>query len=145
MKFDIRDVRFEAFRGGGPGGQHRNKCACCIRAIHLPTGLVAKATSERSLSQNKRAALKVLMGKLATIQQDKESAARRARRDEKPEASFGSQIRTLRLCGNDQGLLDHRSKAWIPVTAQGDHWFDVDLHRLIEAGLRKQVTKTEIF
>lgn len=109
MKLDIRDVRFEAFRGRGPGGQHKNKTETCIRAIHEPTGLVATAVNERSQSQNKAAAIKILEGKLARLSADRLQAERAGRRDEKPEAAFGAQIRTCRMCGSDQGIQDHRT------------------------------------
>jgi peptide chain release factor len=51
------DVRFEAFRAGGPGGQHQNKTESAVRAVHVPTGLAAVARSERSQHRNKAAAL----------------------------------------------------------------------------------------
>ena len=40
---DAADVRFEAFSAGGPGGQHQNKTASAIRAVHRPTGLAVVA------------------------------------------------------------------------------------------------------
>ena len=125
MNLDPREVEFQAFRGHGPGGQFRNRHACCIRAIHRPTGLVAVATSERSLTQNMRAALKNLGAKLARIEEDRLLAWKRARRDAKPEASFGSQIRTCRLCGAERGILDHRSGAWIGLDSKGRGDLDV--------------------
>jgi protein subunit release factor A len=110
MVFRECDVRYEAFRGSGPGGQHKNKHACCIRAIHEPTGVVAISTSERSQSANKRYALESLKGKLATMADNARKADRKAARDAKPEASFGgAAIRTYRLCGNDVGVVDHRT------------------------------------
>jgi peptide chain release factor len=54
------DIRFEAFRAGGPGGQHQNKTESAIRAIHLPTGLAVVARSHRSQHRNKAEAVERL-------------------------------------------------------------------------------------
>jgi peptide chain release factor len=35
----VQDVRFEAFRAGGPGGQHQNKTESAVRATHIASGL----------------------------------------------------------------------------------------------------------
>jgi len=51
------DVRFEAFRAGGPGGQHQNKTESAVRAIHIATGLSVVAREERSQHRNKALAL----------------------------------------------------------------------------------------
>jgi hypothetical protein len=56
----LRDCRVEAFRGGGPGGQHRNKTSTAVRLIHQPTGLSATAGESRSQQQNRAAALRRL-------------------------------------------------------------------------------------
>ena len=105
---DEREVRYEAFRGSGPGGQHKNKTANCVRAIHEPTGTVAVATSERSLTQNKRAALDSLKAKLKAKFDGWRAIQKRKRRDEKPDATFGNAIRIYRLCGKDQSVIDRR-------------------------------------
>ena len=51
------EVRYEAFRAGGPGGQHQNKTESAVRAVHIPTGLAVVARGERSQHRNKAAAL----------------------------------------------------------------------------------------
>jgi len=51
------DVRFEAFRAGGPGGQHQNKTESAVRAVHIATGLSVVAREERSQHRNKALAL----------------------------------------------------------------------------------------
>lgn len=63
------DVRFEAFRAGGPGGQHQNKTESAVRAIHVPTGLSATARDERSQHRNKALAL-TRLASLIKLQED---------------------------------------------------------------------------
>lgn len=58
------DARFEAFSAGGPGGQHQNKTASAVRAVHVPTGLAVVARSQRSQHRNKAEALDRLAGLL---------------------------------------------------------------------------------
>jgi len=53
----VADVRFESFRAGGPGGQHQNKTESAVRAVHVPSGLVAIARDGRSQHRNKALAL----------------------------------------------------------------------------------------
>jgi peptide chain release factor len=57
---DPAHVRFEAFSAGGPGGQHQNKTASAVRAVHGPTGLAVVARDGRSQHRNKAIALKRL-------------------------------------------------------------------------------------
>ena len=52
-----KDLVFEFIRTGGPGGQHRNKAFSGVRLIHLPTGIVVRATERRSQMANRRVAL----------------------------------------------------------------------------------------
>jgi len=68
-----RDVRLEAFRAGGPGGQHQNKTESAVRAVHIASGLSVVAREARSQHRNKAlaleriAALIRLQGELETI------------------------------------------------------------------------------
>ena len=68
-----QDVRFEAFRRGGPGGQHQNKTESAVRAVHIPSGLAVVAREERSQHRNKAlalarlSALLKLQGELAAV------------------------------------------------------------------------------
>ena len=54
------DVRFEAFRAGGPGGQHQNKTESAVRAVHIPSGLAVVARDDRSQHRNKATAMQRL-------------------------------------------------------------------------------------
>jgi peptide chain release factor 2 len=111
MKISIskNDLKRETFRGTGPGGQHKNVTETCVRLTHIPTGVKAEGRTERSQYQNEQACLALLISKLHRHYQ--EIADREAERtyDDKSEASFGHQIRTYRLCGNHQVVIDHRT------------------------------------
>lgn len=58
------DVRFETFTTGGPGGQHANRTASGVKAIHIPTGITAIARDHRSQYRNRKLALERLRLKL---------------------------------------------------------------------------------
>lgn len=79
---DKKDLKIEAIRGQGPGGQHRNKTASCIRITHVPTGTQV-IIDGRNQHQNKKKALKVLEERLGKQVADKKAAAKKAIRDEK--------------------------------------------------------------
>lgn len=64
LEFDEAQVRFETFRSGGRGGQHVNKTESGVRAVHIPNGLAAISTDERSQRMNKITALMRLRGEI---------------------------------------------------------------------------------
>lgn len=68
------DVRVEAYRSSGPGGQHANKTSSAVRVTHLPTGLTAVAQEERSQHRNRALAL----ARLDALFRSREEAGRRA-------------------------------------------------------------------
>lgn len=76
---DVRDVRFETFRAGGPGGQHQNKTESAVRATHVPSGLSVTAREERSQHRNKALALQRL-GALLAMGRELEVLAERERK-----------------------------------------------------------------
>jgi peptide chain release factor len=68
------DIKFEACRSSGPGGQHANKTSSAVRAIHLASGIDVKVQSERSQHANKRLAIALIERKLV----EKENLAKEA-------------------------------------------------------------------
>ncbi len=61
----VPQCRWEAFRGSGPGGQHRNKTSSAVRVTHVPTGISATASESRSQAENRRKALGRLRHRIA--------------------------------------------------------------------------------
>ena len=103
--WDAADVRVEALRASGPGGQHVNRTESAIRVTHLPTGLTAIAQEERSQHLNRRLALARLAERLA------EQAETRTR--EALTSRWRQHTRLIR--GNPVRV--YRGKDWTLVTA----------------------------
>jgi peptide chain release factor len=59
------EVKYQAIRSSGPGGQHVNKVSSAIRAIHEPTGIQVVVMDTRSQHQNKKLAKQRLAKKVA--------------------------------------------------------------------------------
>jgi peptide chain release factor len=66
---DPKDLKYETFRAGGPGGQHQNTTDSAVRLTHLPSGTSVIARDERSQHRNKKAALDRLADRLFLDQQ----------------------------------------------------------------------------
>ena len=69
---DITDknLKIETFRSGGPGGQHQNTTDSGVRITHLPSGISAFSTDERSQHRNRQVALDRLLAKSILQQQE---------------------------------------------------------------------------
>lgn len=61
----MKECRFDAMRGTGPGGQKRNKTSSAARVTHLESGLSAFDDVTRSQHQNLKHALDKLRGEIA--------------------------------------------------------------------------------
>ena len=64
IEINETDIKVEFYRGSGPGGQHRNTTDSAVRIRHLPTGIVAHASENRSQMQNREVAMERLRSAL---------------------------------------------------------------------------------
>ncbi len=108
IKVNQEDIRVDTFRASGAGGQHINKTDSAIRITHIPTGIVVACQNERSQTQNKEMAMRMLISKLI----EKREAERMERdqdiKGEIKKIEWGSQIRSYVFCPYTL-VKDHRT------------------------------------
>lgn len=103
-----KDVREDTFRASGAGGQHVNKTSSAIRLTHLPTNTVVQCQAERSQHKNRATAEKMLLARLARLEEEKREAEEAAKYKSQAKTGFGSQIRSY-FQHPDQRVKDGRS------------------------------------
>lgn len=141
IKVDINpdDLKVDAFRASGAGGQKVNKTSSAIRITHIPTGIVVSCQIERSQHQNREVAMKMLMSKLMEIKEREHLDKIEDIKGDQKEIGWGSQI---------------RSYVFMPYTLAKDHRtnyengninavMDGDLDGFINAYLKMQSLKSK--
>ncbi len=120
VEIEPDDLQVDTYRASGAGGQHVNKTDSAVRITHRPSGIVVQCQNERSQTQNRETAMKMLRSRLVE-RRERERAEELAReKGDAQDVNFGSQIRSYVLhpytmvkdhrtgfeVGNAQGVLE---------------------------------------
>jgi peptide chain release factor 2 len=97
VEINPEDVEMDVYRSSGAGGQHVNKTSSAVRLTHRPTGIVVTCQNERSQSQNREVAMRILRAKLLERRLQEVEAEQRRLRGEHTGAGFGNSIRSYVL------------------------------------------------
>lgn len=108
VQIDPGDLKIDVYRSSGAGGQNVQKNATAIRITHLPTGIVVTCQNERSQTQNREFAMRVLRARLLEIQQAEKDEEIAVIKGDYTKAEWGSQIRSYVLHPY-QMVKDHRT------------------------------------
>jgi peptide chain release factor 2 len=132
IEINPNDLRIDTFRSAGAGGQSVQKNDTAVRITHIPTGIVASCQNERSQTQNREMALKVLKSRLLALKQQEHKDKIEELRGEYQKAEWGSQIRSYVLHPYHM-VKDHRTDFEMGNT---EAVLDGDLDPFIESYLR---------
>ena len=139
VKIEPDDLKVDAFRSSGPGGQHMQKTSSAVRLTHLPTGLVVTCQSERSQYQNKEIALRILQSRLLELELAKKAEEKARLKGKRIAAGWGNQIRSYVLHPYKM-VKDHRTDY---QTGNPETVLDGELDDFITAYLRSGMGKEE--
>jgi len=132
IKINPQDIRMDFYKSSGKGGQNVNKRETAIRITHIPSGIVVNSQAERSLEQNKQAALSHLQAKLFAQQKSQtEGAVLEERRAQIGQADRSEKIRTYNF--PQDRITDHRiNKSWHNIEKIMDGKMDQMVEKLKE-------------
>lgn len=133
IEINPNDLQIDTFKAGGAGGQHVQKNETAVRITHLPTGIVVSCQNERSLTQNREAAMRVLRARLLELEEQRQQEERAELKGDYVDANFGNQIRSYVLHPY-QMVKDHRTGH---ETANTTAVLDGQLDAFMEAYLRQ--------
>lgn len=131
------EIKIDTYRSGGAGGQHINKTESAVRITHIPTGIVVACQNERSQTQNREFAMKMLYSKLAEKAEKEKEEERLKQLGLQRKIEWGSQIRSYVLCPYNM-VKDHRTDC---ETGDTTGVLDGDIKRFIVEKLKQDKEK----
>jgi len=135
VQIDPGDLKIEVFRASSAGGQHVQKNETAVRITHIPTGIVVSCQNERSQTQNREVAMRVLRARLMELEEKRRREELAELKGEHVDAGWGNQIRSYVLHPY-QMVKDHRTDH---ETGNAQAVLDGQLDDFMEAYLRAQV------
>ena len=139
IDLNLDDVRVDTYRASGAGGQHVNKTSSAIRLTHAPSGIVVTCQNERSQTQNREAAFKILRSRLLQRKLAEEADERNRLKGDYTAAGFGNRIRSYVLHPYTM-VTDHRTDHSVS-DAQGV--LNGDIQPFIDAMLKTRIGADE--
>lgn len=125
------DLQIDTFRASSAGGQHMQKNETAVRITHLPSGIIVACQNERSQTQNRETALRVIKARLIQLEEEKRREQLDTLKGEHVDAGWGNQIRSYVLHPY-QMVKDHRTDH---ETGNVQAVLDGDLDAFMEAYL----------
>jgi peptide chain release factor 2 len=137
VEIDSDDLQVDTYRASGAGGQHVNKTDSAVRITHRPSGIVVQCQNERSQTQNRETAMKMLRSKLVALEEQKRMEELAKEKGEAQDVNFGSQIRSYVLHPYSM-VKDHRTDHEVGDTGRV---LDGDLDGFVRAYLLKAAAR----
>ena len=97
VEINTDDLKIEAFKASGAGGQSVQKNSSAIRLTHKPSAIVVSVQNERSQSQNKNIAMQILKTRLVDLEIQKNKEKENELKGEFVSAEWGNQVRSYVL------------------------------------------------
>lgn len=136
IKIDPKDLRIDTFLSSGHGGQSVQTTYSAVRVVHIPTGITVSVQNERSQTQNRETALKILQAKLHALAEAERAEEKQKIRGEYTSAEWGNQARSYVL--HPYKLVkDHRTKF---ETSDAEAVLEGNLDEFVESYLRWKKT-----